>query len=48
VRTSDYRDVEGEIVDADEATGDCTLKIRDTTTAHHFGPLGMRIVRRRR
>lgn len=52
VRTDNYADVPGEIVSADEDTGECcvTVQVGDTTEtkALHFGPYGFRIVGRRR
>jgi hypothetical protein len=48
VRTDTYTDVDGEIITADEATGECCLKIGTETKSFSFGPLGIRIIGRRR
>ena len=48
VRTDDYTDVPGEIITADEATGECSVDIGGATKALNFGPGGIRIVGRRR
>lgn len=48
VRRDTYADVDGEIVAADEATGECSLRANDETKAFHFGPGMIAIVRRRR
>ncbi len=44
----DGGDVEGEIVTADEATGECCLQVGSETKTFSFGPRGIRIVERRR
>jgi hypothetical protein len=46
VRTLNYTDVPGDIVMADELTGDCTMQDAENTRAYHFGPLGIRIIRK--
>ncbi len=48
VRTDTYEDVPGEIVAADEATGECSVKVRDETKSLNFGPGGIRLVGRGR
>ena len=48
VNLSDCRDVEGEIIAADEDTGKCTVKVGDETKEFNFGPGGIRITARRR
>jgi hypothetical protein len=53
VRTDTFIEMPGVIGDADEITGDCTLTVKggpagETTTTHHLGAGGIRIVRRRR
>jgi hypothetical protein len=48
VRTESYRDVEGEIITADEVTGECSVHVGDETKTLSFGPGGIRIVGRRR
>ncbi len=48
VRTDSYRDVEGEIITADEVTGECSVHVGDETKTLSFGPGGIRIVGRRR
>ena len=48
VNLSDFRDVEGEIISADEDTGKCTVKVGEETKEFDFGPGGMRIVGRSR
>jgi hypothetical protein len=48
VRTDNYTDVEGEIVMADEATGECSLHVGGETKTLSFGPGGIRIVGRKR
>ena len=44
VRTDNYTDVPGEIVCADEATGECSLHVAGETKTLSFGPGGIRIV----
>jgi hypothetical protein len=52
VRTDNYTDVPGEIVAADETTGECCLQVTAYGTTEtktlSFGPRGIRIVGRRR
>ncbi len=48
VRTDTYVDVEGEIIAADEMSGECCLQIGEEAQSLSFGPRGIRIVGRRR
>jgi hypothetical protein len=52
VRTDTYQDVPGEIVSADEMTGECCVEItaagKSETKTLSFGPRGIRLARRRR
>jgi hypothetical protein len=48
VRTDNYTDVAGEIVTADETTGECSIHVGGETKALSFGPAGIRIVGRGR
>jgi hypothetical protein len=48
VRTDSCRDVDGEIINADEQTGECTLHVNGENKTLSFGPGGIRIVRRKR
>lgn len=48
VRTDDYTDVAGEIVTADEMSGECCVTVGGETKTLSFGPNGIRIVGRRR
>jgi hypothetical protein len=48
VRTDTYADVPGEIVTADETTGECTLQVGNEIKTLSFGPGGLRIVGRGR
>jgi hypothetical protein len=48
VRTDNYTDVAGEIVTADEVTGECSLHVGGETKTLSFGPGGIRIVGRSR
>jgi hypothetical protein len=48
VRTDNYTDVAGEIVAADETTGECSVHIGGENKTLSFGPGGIRIVGRRR
>jgi hypothetical protein len=48
VRTDNYSDVPGDIITADEATGECCLQVGGETKTLSFGPRGIRIVGRRR
>ena len=47
VRTDNYEDVPGEIVTADEATGECAVHVGGETKTFSLGPGGLRIVARR-
>ena len=48
VRRDDCTDVEGEIITADEETGECCVQVRGETKTLSFGPNGIRIIGRRR
>jgi hypothetical protein len=48
VRTDDYTDVAGEIITADEISGECCVHVGGETKSLSFGPRGIRIVGRRR
>ncbi len=48
VRTDDYTDIKGDIVAADEATGEASVHVNGETKALSFGPGGIRIVGRNR
>lgn len=48
VRTEDYTDIAGDIISADEATGECCVQVGGETKSLSLGPHGMRIVGRRR
>ncbi len=48
VRTDDYTDVPGEIITANDATGECCLMVGGEAKTMSFGPGGIRIVGRRR
>jgi hypothetical protein len=48
VRTDDYTDVAGDIITADEFSGECCLCVAGETKTFSFGPRGIRIVGRRR
>jgi hypothetical protein len=48
VRTDTYTDVPGEIISADELTGEACVSVGGETKSYSFGPFGMRIVGRRR
>ena len=48
VRTDNYTDVPGEIVTADETTGECSLHVGGETKTLSFGPGGIRICGRGR
>lgn len=53
VRTDDFTDVMGDIVTADEDTGECCIQVKNAagemeTKTMSFGPRGFRIVGRRR
>ena len=47
VRTDNFTDVPGEIIVADEDTGECSMQVGGETKTLSFGPGGMRIVGRR-
>jgi hypothetical protein len=52
VRRDDYTDVPGEIDNADDETGECSMLVSGPggteTKSYSFGPQGIRIVGRRR
>lgn len=48
VRTDDFTDVKGDIINADEATGECIMQVAGETKTLSFGPGGIRICGRRR
>ena len=48
VRTDTYADVPGEIITADETTGECSMMVAGETKTMSFGPGGMRIIWRGR
>lgn len=48
VRTDDYKDVEGEILTANEATGECTITVKGETKTLIFGPGGIKVCGRGR
>src|ERR1700746_3237258 len=48
VRTDDYTDVAGDIITADEATGECCIQVGGETKTLSFGPRGIRVVGKRR
>ena len=48
VRTDDYSDIAGEIVTANEATGEACIMVGGETKTLSLGPRGLRIVARRR
>jgi hypothetical protein len=48
VRTDDYYDVPGEIITADEISGECCMHVGGKTKTFSFGPRGIRIIGRRR
>ena len=48
VRTDTYADIPGEIVTADETTGECSLQVGGETKTFCFGPGGIRIIGRSR
>jgi hypothetical protein len=48
VRRDECTDVVGEIITADEATGECCIQVSGETKTLSFGPGGIRIVGRRR
>ncbi len=48
VRTDKYEDVPGDIVTADETTGECSMHVGGETKTLSFGPGGIKIVSRAR
>jgi hypothetical protein len=48
VRTDNYTDVPGDIVTADEISGECCMNHSGETKTLSFGPGGIRIIGRRR
>lgn len=48
VRTDDFTDVPGDIIAADEISGECKVNYKDQTTDLKFGANGIRIVKRSR
>jgi hypothetical protein len=48
VRRDDCTDVDGEIITANEDTGECCVQVGGETKTLSFGPSGIRIVGRRR
>jgi hypothetical protein len=48
IRTDTYTDVPGEILAADEATGECCVRIAGEAKQFSFGPRGIRIIARQR
>lgn len=48
VRTDSYLDIPGDIVAADEESGECSLCVAGKTKDWTLGPGGFRIVSRRR
>jgi len=48
VRTDTYTDVVGEIVSANEQTGECTIHLNGETQTKSFGPGGIKLVGRDR
>jgi hypothetical protein len=48
VRTDDYTDIAGEIITADEDTGECHIQVDGETKKLSLGPRGIRIIGRRR
>lgn len=44
VRLDNYTDVPGEIVTADEATGECTVHVEGANKTLQFGAGGIRLV----
>jgi hypothetical protein len=48
VRADDLSDVAGEIISADELTGECRVQVGKEPKSLSFGPRGIRIVGRRR
>ena len=48
VRTDNYADVPGEVITADEATGECCVQVDGEAKALAFGPGGIKIIARGR
>ena len=48
MRTDNYTDVPGEIIAADETTGECSMLVGGETKTLSFGPGGIRIIGRGR
>ena len=48
VRTDSYADVPGEIVIADETTGECHLSVDNEIKIWNFGPGGIKLIGRSR
>ena len=48
VRRDNFVDVPGDIIAADEATGECCVQVGGETKTLSLGPNGVRIVGRRR
>jgi hypothetical protein len=48
IRLDDFTEVEGEIITADDSSGECCLSVSGETKTLSFGPGGIRIVGRRR
>lgn len=48
VRTDSLRDIPGEIVSADEQTGECVIDVHGQKQEWKFGSHGLRIMLRRR
>lgn len=48
VRRDDCTDVPGDIITADETSGECCLQVSGETKSLSFGPSGIRIVGRKR
>ena len=46
VRTDNYMDLDGEIITADEVTGECCVQVSGETKTLSFGPCGIRIIAR--
>ncbi len=48
VRRDDFRDIDGQIVHADEQTGECSVSVNGETKNYSLGEGGLRITRRAR
>jgi hypothetical protein len=46
IRTDNYTDVDGVIITADEASGECCIQVGGETKTLAFGPRGIRIIGR--